>query len=57
MNDYYALYFREPENRRLAETFHRNIFVAIKNKDPESAKLIMKDVLQTARKNVLQMLA
>lgn len=43
--DYAFLYFDSDENKKRSEIFHREIYEAIKNKEPEKARKIMLDVL------------
>ena len=57
MNAYYELYFSDPENRASTLAFHKDIFQAIKNREPDNAKQIMKDILKTATKRTMAMLA
>lgn len=56
MNDYYNLYFSDRENRQNAAVFHKDICRAIREKAPDKAKKIMKDVLAVAEKKMLAML-
>jgi len=57
MDEYYALYFSNPENRAITPAFHKDIYEAIKNKNAAKSKNIMKDILQSAGKRMLRMLA
>jgi len=57
MNEYYELYFSDPGNRANALFFHKDIYRAIKNREPDKAKQIMKDVLRLAGEKILDMLA
>jgi GntR family transcriptional repressor for pyruvate dehydrogenase complex len=57
MDDYYALYFSDPENRAITPAFHKNICQAIKKKEAEKAKQIMKNILKSAGERMLLMLA
>ncbi|MCD6584567.1 MAG: FadR family transcriptional regulator [Desulfobacteraceae bacterium] len=56
MHDYYELYFSDPENRAKTITFHKEIYQAIKNREPEKAKQIMKDILRSAGEKAVDML-
>lgn len=51
--DYGHLYFNDPKNIVRSRKFHHEIYDAIKNKDAELARKIMKDVLVYAEKAVL----
>lgn len=51
------LYFRSPDNCRRSEKFHREIFAAIRDRQPERAREIMQDVLQYAEEQSLGALA
>jgi GntR family transcriptional repressor for pyruvate dehydrogenase complex len=57
MDDYYELYFSDPENHNRTLIFHNEIFQAIKNRDADKAKQIMQDVLKSAGGKILDMLA
>lgn len=56
MNNYYELYFSNPENRAITPVFHKDIYLAIKDREPDKAKQIMKDVLKSASKKTMDML-
>ena len=56
MNDYYELYFSDPENRAKTITFHKEIYQAIKTREPEKAKQIMKNILRSAGEKAVDML-
>ena len=51
--DYGYLYFDDPKNVARSRKFHHEIYDAVKNKDAELARKIMKDVLVYAEKAVL----
>ncbi len=51
--DYGYLYFDDPKNIARSRKFHHEIYDAVKNKDAELARKIMKDVLVYAEKAVL----
>ncbi len=51
--DYGYLYFDDPKNVARSRKFHHEIYDAIKNKDAELARKIMRDVLVYAEKAVL----
>ncbi|MBC2715223.1 MAG: FadR family transcriptional regulator [Desulfobacteraceae bacterium] len=57
MDDYCELYFSDPENRAKTIIFHKDIYQAIKNREPDKAKQVMKDILRSAGEKVLDMLA
>jgi len=57
MNDYYKMYFSDPENRAKTIIFHKEIYQAIKNREPDKAKQVMKDILKSAGEKALDMLA
>ncbi len=57
MNEYYDLYFSDMENRANTLVFHKDIYQAIKNREPDKAKQIMKDVLKSAVGKILDMLS
>ena len=57
MNDYYAMYFRNPENIDETRMFHKEIYTAIEDRKPEKAKQIMRRVLKSAAKKSMRMLA
>ena len=56
MNDYYKLYFSDPENRARTTIFHTDIYQAIKNREPDKAKQIMQNVLKSATEKSMDML-
>lgn len=57
MNEYYDLYFSDPENRATTSVFHQEICLAIKNREPDKAKKIMKDILKLAGEKIIDMLS
>jgi len=57
MDDYYALYFSDPENRAITPAFHKDICQAIKEQEAEKAKQIMTNILKSAGEKMLLMLA
>ncbi len=57
MNDYYELYFSDPENRAKTIVFHKDIYQALKNREPDKAKQIMKDILKSAGEKAVAMLS
>ena len=57
MNEYYELYFSDPENRAETLQFHKDIYRAIKNKEPDHAKKIMADVMKYAADSMMRMLS
>lgn len=57
MNDYYALYFSRPDNIAETRVFHKDIYKAIKDHDPDRAKQIMQKVLTSAAEKSIRMLA
>jgi GntR family transcriptional repressor for pyruvate dehydrogenase complex len=52
--DFGALYFSFKENRTASEKFHKNIVKAITEKNPDSAKRIMNDILVYAENITLK---
>jgi GntR family transcriptional repressor for pyruvate dehydrogenase complex len=56
MDDYYELYFSDPENQNRTLIFHSEIFQAIKHRETDKAKQIMKDVLKSATEKTMKML-
>ncbi len=48
------LYFANEKNRRASERFHRDIYEAIKKRQPERARKIMEEVLEYAAKATLE---
>jgi len=57
MNQYYDLYFRDPENRAETLKFHKDIYQAIKNREPDHAKKIMADVMKYAADSMMRLLS
>jgi GntR family transcriptional repressor for pyruvate dehydrogenase complex len=57
MDDYYELYFSDPENQNRTLIFHSEIFQAIKHREADKAKQIMQDVLKSATEKTMNMLA
>jgi len=55
--DYGHLYFDHEKNVARSQIFHREIFEAIKNRQPEEARRIMHDVLTYAEEAVKEALA
>jgi len=55
--DYGYLYFDHEKNVARSRTFHREIYEAIKNRRPEDARRIMRDVLNYAEEAVKESLA
>jgi len=57
MNDYYALYFSNPDNIAETRAFHTDICKAIKTHKPDQARQIMQKVLKSAAEKSIRMLA
>ena len=57
MNDYYAMYFRNPDHIEETRKFHKDICAAIKNRKPDTAKRVMQNVLSSAAAKSIQMLS
>jgi fatty acid metabolism transcriptional regulator FadR len=57
MQNYYALYFSNPDNIAETRAFHKDIYKAIKDHKPDQAKQIMREVLKRAAEKSIRMLA
>lgn len=55
-DQYYNLYFRDERHGALSESFHRDIYEAIRERDADKAKQIMLDTLTAAEENMLRLM-
>lgn len=51
--DYFHLYFDDEKNRKKSATFHKKVYKAIKKKDADSSRDIMRKILIYAEKQVV----